>query len=613
MFNKKYRNQEKKKEGMLQLENFFKNQLTKYSDDDKKLLTYINLFKNYGESSQPLQTRKNSFLGYLSLINAIKKESKENNSKTIHSELISAIMDNLILNLKDNEPKIVSSAAEVIYNIMNGFKDYVLFNFEKFLDSLLTLVTINDQDVKGIAQNLDSSLKGVINFSFQGQLPKGFNLLDFFKVILNEINLEHPNIKCCIVSWINCINQIPEIKLINILHYFLGELLNMLQIENQDVKKATKECLDDFFNEMESSFGTIPYEVEVKILEILIEKCQLNHSEIKLTSFKWILMFLQKYSFLLIQINKIKSKAPPKNNSKIVSMSSGISENEITDKSDDLSLGSFPSSIEIERKYPFYLFSQILDIILKSSNIFNKEKDKKELEEIEKVINEANNTLLNIIEYYNENNGNLKLFEEILTKHFNDEDPTILKIVFKWIQKLYNKFHENAFESFDNFMENFTYILANKDNEIFKEAINIIHNIGKYKEKNINIVVSKIIKVFKEKIDLIDSRGTDIITILCSASRVDTIFLTFANVLLTMKEDEFVGRIINRLNIFLIKSDKTEDLRNFFKKVKTSNDRKDKVFFEKIFRTWCINPVSGLILCLIAENFELSYNLLTKL
>ena len=600
---------------MIQLENFFLNQFQKYQNDDNHFLIYINIFKSNSESSQPLQTRKSSFLGYSCLINAIRKENIDKKSKIIlHSELINKIMENLEFNLKDNDPKIVSSTAEVLYNIMNGFKDYVLFNFEKFLNCLLTLVTVNDQEIKAITQNLESSLKSVINFSFQGQLPEDFNLLDFYKVILNQINLKHPNIKCCIVSWINFINQIPDIKLIKYLHYFLGDLLNMLEIENENVKKATQECLKDFYNELESEFGTISYENEVKILEILIEKCQLKHSEIKLTSFKWILMFLKKY----IQISKFKVQAPIKkaSNPKLTTMFSGISDYNENDKSDDLSLASFPSGSEIERKYPFYLFGQILDIILKSSNISSKEKDKKEkkiLEEIEKVANESNNTLLNIIEYYNENNGNLTLFEEILVKYFENEETIILKIVFKWIEKLYNKFHENAFVSFDDFMEKFTFILANKNDEIFKEAIKIICDIIKDKEKNLKIIISKIINTFQKKIDLIDKRGTDIFTILCSTLRVDIIFLTFATVLLEMKDSEYIGRIINRLNIFLIKSDITEDLRNVCKKVKNSNDRKDKIFFEKIFRTWCINPVSVLTLCLIAENFELSYNLLIKM
>jgi len=599
---------------MIQLENFFLNLFKKYQNDDKPLLIYINTFKSYSESSQPLQTRKSSFLGYSCLINAIKKDNKEKNSKTIlHSELINKIMEILEFNLKDNDPKIVSSTAEVLYNIMNGFKDYVLFNFEKFLNCLLTLVTVNDQEIKIIKENLESSLKSLINFSFQGQLPEGFSLLGFFKVILNQINLRHPNIKCCIVSWINFINQIPDIKLINILHYFLGDLFNMLEIDNENVKKVTQDCLKDFFNELENEFGTIPYEVEVKILEILIEKCQLKHSEIKLISFKWILMFLKKY----IQISKVKFKAPVKRNSnpKLTKMFSGTSDNNENDKFDDLSLISFPS-MENERKYPFYLFGQILDIILQSSNISSKEKDKKKkkiLEEIEKIAKESNNTLLNIIEYYNENNENLTLFEEILIKYFEYEEPIILKIVFKWIERLYNKFHENAFVSFDDFMEKFTFILANKNDEIFKEAINIICYIIKDNEKNINIIVSKIINTFQKKIDLIDKRGTDIFTILCSTLRVDTIFLTFATVLLEMKDNKYIGRIINRLNIFLIKSDITEDLRNVCKKVKNRNDRKDKIFFEKIFTTWCINPVSVLTLCLIAENFELSYNLLIKM
>ena len=388
----------------------------------------------------------------------------------------------------------------------------------------------------------------------------------------------------------------------------------MLEIENENVKKATQECLKDFYNELENEFVTISYEVQVKILEILIEKCQLKHSEIKLTSFKWILMFLKKY----IQISKFKFKTPIRktSNPKLTTMLSGISENNENDKSDDLSLASFPSSVEIERKYPFNLFGQILDIILKSSNISSKEKDKKEkkiLEEIEKIANESNNTLLNIVEYYNENNGNLTLFEEILIKYFEIEEPIILKIVFKWIERLYNKFHENAFVSFDDFMEKFTFILANKNDEIFKEAIKIICDIIKDKEKNLKIIISKIINTFQKKIDLIDKRGTDIFTILCTTLRVDIIFTTFASVLLEMKDNEYISRIINRLNIFLIKSDITEDLRNVCKKVKNSNDRKDKIFFEKIFTTWCINPVSVLTLCLIAENFELSYNLLIKM
>ena len=56
----------------------------------------------------------------------------------------------------------------------------------------------------------------------------------------------------------------------------------------------------------------------------------------------------------------------------------------------------------------------------------------------------------------------------------------------------------------------------------------------------------------------------------------------------------------------------TEVLRNLLKNNQKTTNLQEKYFFEKLFSIWCINPVSCLILCLIAEDFELTYNLLGK-
>ena len=250
---------------MVQLENFLTKQIQVLNEQE--MMVYIDKFKTLSESSQPMNIRKSSFLGYISLINVIRRQ---NGDELTHPLLVDRIMQNILVSLKDNDPRIVSAAAECLYNIMNYFKDYVLLNFNNFLEGLLALVTVQDSDVRGIAQNLDSSLKGVINYAFQGDLPKDFDLLTFFKIIIDKINLKHPNIKCVVVSWISCINQIPEIKLINILHLFLPELFNMLAEQNADVNKSAEDCLKDFYDEIESGFDTLSYDVEVKILEILI-------------------------------------------------------------------------------------------------------------------------------------------------------------------------------------------------------------------------------------------------------------------------------------------------------------------------------------------------------
>jgi hypothetical protein len=71
--------------------------------------------------------------------------------------------------------------------------------------------------------------------------------------------------------------------------------------------------------------------------------------------------------------------------------------------------------------------------------------------------------------------------------------------------------------------------------------------------------------------------------------------------------------MINILDLFLITGKETEGLRNLLKNVKKNNKDAEKMFFEKLFKTWSLNPVSCLILCLLSEYYELSNFLLIKL
>ena len=185
----------------------------------------------------------------------------------------------LLTSLKDNDKKIIYSAAQCMYNIVVYFNPYVLMNFNDLFDGLLILVKINDNEIKDLADNLDSSLKGVINYSFQGALPQNFDLLSFFKKIILNINVENIPNKCTIVSWISSINQIPGIKLINILYLFLGELFEMLKINIEKVETITNDCLNDFYNEIDNDFQEISDNIKIKIFEIVIKKCEKNKPE----------------------------------------------------------------------------------------------------------------------------------------------------------------------------------------------------------------------------------------------------------------------------------------------------------------------------------------------
>ena len=627
---------------MSKLETFLYNQIK--DDNDDNYIQYIRFFRSLSESSHLINERKGALLGYYSIVNVIKRISDEKGLEMCHTKLLDELMKCIIVSLKDNDNKIVLSAAQCMYNIMIFFNPYVLTNFNDFFDGLLTLVTIDDPEIKDITDNFDSSLKGVINYSFQGKLPQNFNLLDFFKKIILNISLENPANKCTIVSWISCINQIPGIKLINILYLFLGVLFDILQINNQAVIDITNRCLEDFYNEIDNDFIEIPFNIKIKIFEIIIQKCEKNRPEekdVKLKAFKWANLFLLKYKYLFLQNPK---KVPPRkktnnyNIDNITTNSNTINTGNDNEQDKDKKKENEPESSESEvsvddddnKKFPFDLFTKFLKII------FNTLKDEKDIKDKKKVENKNNNTtnnnnqnkeddlyniinncnlcLLTIIENYNMIIANIKQLEEVLMEYLFYENNDLLLCVIKWIEKFFNKFCEEAFSSdFNKFIESFAFIATYKDEEIFDTGIKTLCNIEKCRKGSINVIILNILNKLKEKDNIFAiKRAKEFVNLLFKELDVKKVYETFADVLAQIDKSTFVCKIINILNMILLTSNDTEGLRKLLKNVQKTTNEDDKLFFKKLFKIWCINPVSCLILCLIAEDFELSFHLLNK-
>jgi len=603
---------DERKKGIKKLENFLKEIIPKYPINALKL--YLSEFKSYTDQSNSINIRKSGFSCFLAFINAL-HETKQK------EELLKIIMSYINENLSDKNPLTIS-AAECVNNIMIYFKDYVLLNFDNFLESYLILVNVNEPESKNLADNLDNSLKGIINYALEGNLPNSFNLMNFFMSFINKIKIESVRFK--IISWINIINQIPEINLINFLNLFIGDIFDALKDKNinEEMNKITVNCLKDFKEEIDSNFESLNYEIEVKILEILIKKAneniENNETKVLIIIFEWINLFLLKYIELFNKISKNKNennlnndnnnKIDNKNNLNIINTTT---ENE---------LNYAKSNIENERKFPFYLFSEILDIVFKTFQKFEnknsnnnlKETDNKNVEEIIKIANKFNNSLLNIVEY-SDNNLNLRSFETILIKNFQ-QDNLSLNLVFKWISSLINKYKEDAFSNFNDFLKKLLIFVNVKDEEIFHKLLQTLCEFSKFKEENIQIIIYNLLLELKNsKNEIMDNRGELIVNFLCSNLNIKKVFESFADQLLKIEDKIFVGKIIKYLYIYLLTIKDTENLRKLLKILKKNSKDFDKNFFEKIFKIWCINPISCLILCLIAEYFELSYNLLMKL
>jgi hypothetical protein len=160
---------------MKELDQFIKSNVNLYSMES--IHSIISIFKSLSDVSQPQYIRRAAFLGYSQLANIIKlseNELEENAGKKSTGVIkidslatVCIITQNILNHLKDNDAKVVCSAAETLYNIMKYFPHYVINLFNDIFKGLLLIHVNPDQEVRTLAQNLDSLLKEIINFSFQ--------------------------------------------------------------------------------------------------------------------------------------------------------------------------------------------------------------------------------------------------------------------------------------------------------------------------------------------------------------------------------------------------------------------------------------------------------------
>jgi hypothetical protein len=219
--------------------------------------------------------------------------------------------------------------------------------------------------------------------------PQDFNLQEFFQKIIQKIGTNHIGVKIFIVSWITFMDTIPEIRIFNVLPDFLPGLFSMLSERQKELNTASEKCLKEFLRELTNQFESLTYDIEYKILEILIDQCKLNHDSTKLTAFEWIHTFLMKYNDFLKnkssifqkRISTVKEMLSYSTNisstNKNVVGSNNVngnnnfeavliqnSENVIFDPKNNLNVENESQ----EQKVPFNLFPKILEIILMSVN-----------------------------------------------------------------------------------------------------------------------------------------------------------------------------------------------------------------------------------------------------
>ncbi len=129
--------------------------------NEQSIAIFLDMIKPLCDISQPQNLRKAGFLCFTVLSRLLK------DVKNLKMGIINSLMKTIISFFRDNDTKIVLSAAECLYNIMKYYQDIILIFFNDIFEGFFLIVVNQEPEVKAIMQTLDSFLKEIVNFKFQ--------------------------------------------------------------------------------------------------------------------------------------------------------------------------------------------------------------------------------------------------------------------------------------------------------------------------------------------------------------------------------------------------------------------------------------------------------------
>jgi vacuole morphology and inheritance protein 14 len=153
-------------------------------------------------------------------------------------------------------------------------------------------------------------------------------------------------------------------------------------------------------------------------------------------------------------------------------------------------------------------------------------------------------------------------------------------------------------------------------------------------EAQFELVLTAILNLFATDRQLLETRGSLIVRKLCVLLNAKSVYIRMADALCNYKaregsterdKFEFITTMVQTLNLILLTASELSDLRSIlataFHKSGDSLSRLSKIrppanggvkVFTALFRCWCHNPVSTFSLCLLAQAYELSFELIKR-
>ncbi|KAF0293740.1 Protein VAC14 [Amphibalanus amphitrite] len=468
--------------------------------------------------------------------------------------------------VKSHESRLRYYGCEALYNVCKSVRSATMPSFNRVWCAMAQLKTDPDLNVRSGADMLDRLLNDLVVECVQFDLPS------LMPHVRDRVYTDERIVRQLIISWLGHLHSLPEHDLLPFLPELLDGLFRILSDPDDTLMTSCESLLQRFLDSIHKRSNTVNF---AGMISVLITHIQSQDPNTQRVAVCWTKEFVALAGpSLLPQLAGILLAVLPclalqddtrqltKENAKTISY------NLMQLVRPDTSVGNAPFS-------PPAAAAPAPVQTPPASGI------------------------------------NLQAVVEVLTSRLADTQSVPTKVaILKWFRHLEEQLPDAMYQHLDRVFPVLLTKLSDPADEVVVLNIQVLAEICSANpaapqeivgSHYFNTVMESLLEVFENNLGLLEDRGPIIIRQLCILLSAEQIFRTLATSLRSNTNLDFVSLMIRQLNTILLTSAELYELRTELRLLTTEESRG---LFVELYRTWCLNPIATISLCLLTQNYE---------
>lgn len=582
---------DKRKTGALEIEKLVRDLMSsKNATQIKKLLRILG--QDFTLSQNP-SSRKGGLIGLAAVAIALGKDA---------GSYVPDLVKPVLTCFTDSDSKIRYYACESLYNIVKVIRAAILPYFAEIFDGLSRLAADVDQNVRNGTELLDRLMKDIVSESIN------FDIASFIPMLRERIYTKSSFARQFILSWLTVLDSVPDINMTIYLPEILDGVFQILSDSNAEIRKMCETLLAEMLLNISKQPDTADYS---SMTNVLVFHSQSSECLLQYTAIMWLRDFIQLSGRTMLPF------------------ASGI----LTAVLPCLSFEnqSWKQMVEVAKVTNLSLQR----LVTESDNKLSPS-DEQPSTKIGDIVETGATT--------NDNKPpqptplpmrlNIPSVVHVLVQNLQHEATTTRVASLRWIYHLFMKIPDKIFQHVDELFPVLLKLVSDASDEVVLVDLEVIAEISsseagqRYPPQKNDCVVSvleavkcshglndyfahfmvHLLALFHKDAVLMEDRSSFIIRQLCLLLSADDVYRCCAEILLLEADLKFAAGMIRILSTNLLTSTELYELRSLLKELKS---KESCTLFCSLYRAWCHSPVSTVSLCLLAQMYEHTADLLT--